>query len=71
MARDTCADRPDGTPWEGHTVQRIELTIDVTEAASLGEKAFVAVTAHLPDPERLGAPPVVCFAKPGAGFTRV
>jgi alpha-beta hydrolase superfamily lysophospholipase len=51
-------------------VDQIDLTVDVTEAVSLGERATVALTVHLPAPEDLGSPPVVCFAKPGAGFSR-
>ena len=48
----------------------MELELDVTDAAGLGERATIALTVHLPRPERLASPPVVCFAKAGAGFTR-
>jgi hypothetical protein len=51
-------------------VDRLELDVDVTEAAGLGEKATVGVTVDLPAQEDLRGPPVVCFAKPGAGFSR-
>lgn len=51
-------------------VSRLELKIDVTEAASLGEVATVALTVHLPDAATLGSEPVVCFAKPGGGYSR-
>jgi hypothetical protein len=51
-------------------VDRLELNVDVTEAAGLGEKAMVGVTVDLPALEDLCVPPVVCFAKPGAGFSR-
>ena len=48
----------------------IDLSIDVTEAAGLGEAAHIAATVHLPAPDKLGSPAVVCFAKPGGGFSR-
>jgi alpha-beta hydrolase superfamily lysophospholipase len=51
-------------------VQSLDLRIDVTDAAALGERAVVAVTVHLPDPARMADPPVVCFAKPGGGYSR-
>ncbi|MGN5237122.1 alpha/beta hydrolase [Rhodococcus sp. SJ-3] len=51
-------------------MESIGLRIDVTDAASLGEHAEIAVTIQLPLPELLGAVPVICFAKPGAGATR-
>ena len=50
--------------------QTIDLRIDVTEAAQLGEPAQVAVTVVLPDPADLPPAPVVCFAKPGGGYSR-
>jgi alpha-beta hydrolase superfamily lysophospholipase len=53
------------------TVERfrvVELDVDVTDVVALGEPATVAVTVHLP--EERAHPQVVCFAKPGAGFTR-
>ena len=50
--------------------QTIELTIDVTQAVGLGESAHVAVSVTLPDPGLLGGMPVVCFARPGGGYSR-
>ncbi len=44
--------------------------MDVTDVACLGEKATVAVTVQLPLPDALPANPVICFAKPGAGYSR-
>lgn len=51
-------------------MEPIELRVDVTAAAGLGEHAEVAITIQLPPPELLDSPPVICFAKPGAGATR-
>jgi len=51
-------------------MQTIELEIDITGAADIGEAAHIAVTITLPSPEQLPAVPVICFAKPGAGFSR-
>jgi alpha-beta hydrolase superfamily lysophospholipase len=48
----------------------LELMIDVTEAAGLGEPAGIALTVHLPEPAKLTPAPVVCFAKPGGGYSR-
>jgi pimeloyl-ACP methyl ester carboxylesterase len=48
----------------------VDLQLDVTDAAGLQQPASMAVTVHLPDPEAVPAPPIVCFAKPGAGFSR-
>lgn len=44
--------------------------IDVSEAAALGEAAHVAVTVHLPQSECISDPPIVCFGKPGGGYSR-
>jgi pimeloyl-ACP methyl ester carboxylesterase len=49
-------------------VRSIDLHIDVTEAAGLGEPAHIALTVTAPD--TVPAAPVVCFAKPGAGYGR-
>jgi pimeloyl-ACP methyl ester carboxylesterase len=49
---------------------RVDLTIDVTDAANIGREAHTVVTAVLPDPSRLSDPPVVCFALPGSGYSR-
>lgn len=48
----------------------LELFLDVTEAADLGEVAKVAVTLYLPDPNTLRDDPIICFAKPGGGYSR-
>lgn len=48
----------------------IDLTIDVTAATGLNEPAHVALTVTLPDPALLPVAPVVCFAKPGGGYSR-
>lgn len=48
----------------------VELTLDVTAAAGLGEPAQIAATVHLPDPAALASPPVVCFGFPGGGYGR-
>lgn len=51
-------------------MQTLELTIDVTEASGLSEPAHVAATVHLPDHADMAQRPVVCFAKPGGGYSR-
>src|SRR5262249_11248987 len=51
-------------------MQVTDVRIDVTDAAGLGEPAWIAATVHLPVPERLAEPPLVCFAKPGGGYSR-
>jgi len=51
-------------------LRRVDLTVDVTAAAGLGEPAHVALTVHLPDPKALPERPVICFAKPGGGYSR-
>jgi len=51
-------------------MQRHDLRFDVTEAAGLGEPSAVAMTVHLPDPDQLPSQPVVCFAKPGGGYSK-
>lgn len=50
--------------------RQIELTIDVSEAAGLGEPAHLALGIHLPDPAGLSESPIVCFARPGGGYSR-
>lgn len=50
-------------------MEQLELTVDVTDAAGLGDPATVAATVHLPSPDALGDTPLVCFAKPGGGFS--
>jgi alpha-beta hydrolase superfamily lysophospholipase len=49
-------------------VRSRDLTIDVTDAAGLGEPAHIALTVTAPEDLRIE--PVVCFAKPGAGYSR-
>ena len=49
-------------------MRSIDLHVDVTEAAGLGEPAHVALTATVPD--EVQESPVVCFAKPGGGYSR-
>jgi hypothetical protein len=51
-------------------VWSFDLELDVAGAAGLGEPATIAATVHLPAADRLVDPPVVCFARAGAGFTR-
>ena len=46
----------------------LQLQVDVTGPAGLGEPAHVALTVTVPD--ALGTDPIVCFAKPGAGYSR-
>src|SRR5262249_22121921 len=48
----------------------VPLTVDVTDAAGIGVEAHTAVTVVLPEPELLGDTPIVCFALPGAGYSR-
>jgi hypothetical protein len=48
---------------------RVDLTVDVTDAAALGHPASTAVSVLLPDAP-LSDPPVVCFAFPGGGYAR-
>jgi alpha-beta hydrolase superfamily lysophospholipase len=45
-----------------------DLTVDVTQAAGLGEPAHIALTVTAP--RDVPSDPVVCFAKPGAGYSR-
>jgi alpha-beta hydrolase superfamily lysophospholipase len=51
-------------------MQVIELRVDVTAAADLGEFAEMAVTIHLPDASDLALPAVAIFACPGGGYSR-
>jgi pimeloyl-ACP methyl ester carboxylesterase len=46
----------------------LQLQVDVTGPADLGEPGHVALTVTVPD--ALGTEPIVCFAKPGAGYSR-
>jgi alpha-beta hydrolase superfamily lysophospholipase len=49
-------------------VRSTDFEVDVTEAAGLGEPAHVALTVTVPDPVQHD--PVLCFAKPGGGYSR-
>jgi pimeloyl-ACP methyl ester carboxylesterase len=49
-------------------VRTAELRVDVTEAAGLGEPAHIALSVTMP--EEVPTDAVVCFAKPGAGYSR-
>ena len=51
-------------------MERVELSIDVTDAASLGETLHTRATVVLPEPKTMGAPAVVCFGFPGGGYSR-
>jgi hypothetical protein len=51
-------------------VNSLDIEIDVTDAAGLGEPAHIALSVHLPDPAGLHEAPVVCFSKPGGGYSR-
>ncbi|HEX7857045.1 MAG TPA: hypothetical protein VF503_25470 [Sphingobium sp.] len=51
-------------------ISRLDLDIDVTDMLGLGEPARIAVTIVLPDPSDLSERPVICFAKPGGGYSR-
>ena len=50
--------------------REIELRVDVTDAAGLGEPAHITATVVLPDPGLIGERTVVCFAKPGGSYSR-
>jgi len=51
-------------------IRVIDLKLDVTEAVGLGEPAHIAATIHLPPSDRLAERPIICFAKPGGGYSR-
>jgi pimeloyl-ACP methyl ester carboxylesterase len=51
-------------------LEPIEFTVEVTDAAALGEPCSTAVTAFLPEAGSLADSPVVCFAFPGGGYSR-
>ena len=51
-------------------MQNIELKIDVTAALGLDEEAAIAASVTLPDAGSVPAQPIVCFAKPGGGYSR-
>jgi pimeloyl-ACP methyl ester carboxylesterase len=49
-------------------MRHVDLKLDVTEAARLGEPATIAATVHLPD--RIDDGTIVCFGKPGGGYSK-
>ncbi len=51
-------------------MQSIDIAVDVTEAAGLGEPLRTRATVTLPDPSHLPSRPIVCFAFPGGGYSR-
>jgi pimeloyl-ACP methyl ester carboxylesterase len=51
-------------------VKTVKLTIDIDASAHFKGPTRLAVTLTLPEPEALGRTPVVCFAKPGGGYSR-
>ncbi len=51
-------------------IRRVDVEIDVTDAVALDEVARVAATVILPDPADMAEPPIICFAKPGGGYSR-
>ena len=52
------------------SIRTVEVTVDVTDAAKLGEALHTRATVFLPDPGKLGTPPVVCFGFPGGSYSR-
>lgn len=48
---------------------KVELRIDVSDALGLRQPARIAATVVLPETEDLPERPIVCFAKPGGGYT--
>jgi hypothetical protein len=48
----------------------LDVSIDVSAAAGLGEAAHLSVTVSLPEPDALLAEPIVCFGKPGGGYAK-
>jgi len=50
--------------------RRVDLRIEVSSVVGFDHSATLAVTVLLPELERLPARPVVCFAKPGGGYSR-
>ena len=51
-------------------IEPVELQIDVTDVAGIGQPAHTAATVFLPEPDALCDPPIVCFAFPGGGYSR-
>jgi alpha-beta hydrolase superfamily lysophospholipase len=48
----------------------VDLKIDVSDAVGLNEPATIAATVHLPEAGALGDETVVCFGKPGGGYSK-
>src|SRR3954469_5532728 len=55
---------------EGQWMKTVELRVDVTQAALLGQTLETAGRVPLPDPATLPEPPIVCFGWPGGGYSR-
>ena len=51
-------------------MRSIDVEIDVSEAADLGERVRTAATVVLPAAADLADPPIVCFGFPGGGYSR-
>jgi len=51
-------------------MEQFDLRLDVTEAVGLGETAEIAVTINLPDAATVHDESVVCFGKPGGGYSK-
>ena len=51
-------------------VRSVDMDIDVTGAAGLGETVHTRVTIVLPHPSDMPDPPIVCFAFPGGTYSR-
>lgn len=51
-------------------VQSLDINVDVTGALGFGKSAHIAVTVTLPNPQLLPKRPIICFAKPGGGYSR-
>jgi hypothetical protein len=49
-------------------IRSLELEVDVADQTGLPD-ATIAMTVTLPDPANLPERPIVCFAKPGAGYS--
>jgi pimeloyl-ACP methyl ester carboxylesterase len=52
------------------TRQCFDIDVDVTAAADLGERASIKVSVTLPPAAALSDTPIVCFALPGATYSR-
>lgn len=51
-------------------VRHVEVDVDVTHAVGMDELARVVATVILPDPSDMPERPIICFAKPGGGYSR-